>query len=189
MRKSQWLSLLVLALLLPTRAFSEGLPEKLQKAEDLLAAGQPLAAYEALDETVAAFWKRSPMFVRKALFVREVSGYGLYKEHAPSFKPDEAQVVYLEPVGFGYSQQADGSSRADWSVDYSLENKSGAVLIRENDFFDPGLTLGRNNREVHLILTVNVTGLKAGSYLSHFTLKDKHSDKVARFELPFNVTE
>ena len=64
------------------------------------------------------------MIVRKAAFVSEISGYGSFKVKDPVFKPDESQMIYLEPVAFSYGKTSEGGAIASWSVDYSLTGKA-----------------------------------------------------------------
>ena len=189
MRALKWMAVVLAMTLAPSQSQSSELADKLNKAEDLLSSGQPKAAFEQLDALVDDFWARSPMFVRKAVFARNISGYGIYEEVNAEFKVNEPQVIYVEPIGFTYADGADGGAEANWSVDYTLTNTAGATLFQKDDFLELGLPLGQRNREIHLTLTVNLTGLKPGSYVSHYVLKDKNSEKTAKFTLPFDVIE
>ena len=187
MRSLKVASILVAALLLPATVHAKDMSDQLGKAEELLQSGQPKAAYEALDEVVEDFWKRSPMFVRKATFATDIVGYGLYKEHAAIFKDDEPQEIYVEPIGYAYGTDEAGQYSASWGVDYVLTNPDGVALYQKEDFLELGLPLGQRNREIHLTLTVNLTGLKPGKYVSHYHLKDRNSEKTADFSLPFEI--
>ena len=175
--------------LIPSHGFAKDLQAQLEKAQTLLVSGQPNAAYEALDALVEDFWANAPMVARNATFVSEVSGYGLYKERDASFKADEPQIVYLEPLGFGYGLDADKALTAGWMVDYTLTDESGLVLLQQDSFINLDIPLKHRNREVHLTLTVNVEGLKSGSYVSHYRLKDKNSEKQTDFSLPFEIVQ
>nr|WP_319516796.1 hypothetical protein [uncultured Cohaesibacter sp.] len=189
MRNLQTVALLLALSLMPSYAQADSLSDQFEEARSLLAEGQPAPAFEALDKIIDSFWQRSPMFVRKALFVDEINGYGNFKAKEPVFKPDEAQMIYVEPVAFSYGKTEDGKSIASWSVDYSLEGPKGTTLFEKEDFVNLGVPLNRHNREIHLKMTINLSGLKPGDYVSHYLLKDKNSDKTADFSLPFKVEE
>ncbi|PLW76747.1 hypothetical protein [Cohaesibacter celericrescens] len=189
MRALRWMALLIATLLVPSQGLASDLADKLATAETLLVSGQPNAAYEALDELMDAYWQRSPMFVRKAEFATEITGYGIYKPHGSIFKPNEPQIIYVEPIGFGYGTTSDGSSFAKWSIDFALSNPGGTTLFQKDDFLNLALPLGQHNREIHLTLTVNLSGLKPGSYVSHYLLKDANSEKTAKFSMPFKVVQ
>ena len=189
MRNLQTMAMLLALSLMPSYAQADALSDQFEEAKSLLTSGQAAPAFEALDKVIDSFWQRSPMFVRKALFVEEINGYGNFKVKNPVFKPDEAQMIYVEPVAFSYGKTKDGGSIASWSVDYSLVGPKGTTLFEKEDFVDLGVPLNRHNREIHLKMTINLSGLKPGDYVSHYLLKDKNSDKTADFSLPFKVEE
>lgn len=171
----------------PTHA--KDMSATLGEAESLLSSGQPKAAYEKLEAVVDDFWQRSPMFIRKATFATNISGYGIFSERAPIFKVGEPQIVYVEPIGFGYGKSKDGGVFAGWKIDFNLTDPSGNSLFQKNDFLKLDMPLAQHNREIHLTLTVNLTGLQPGKYISHFNVKDVNSEKKADFSLPFEVVK
>ncbi|WP_319410355.1 hypothetical protein [uncultured Cohaesibacter sp.] len=189
MRNLRTAAILLALMLIPSYGQASALTDQIEKAEALLASDQPKAAFDQLDQITDHFWTQSPMFVRKALFVSEIGGYGNFKEKEPVFKPNEAQMIYVEPVAFSYGKADDGSSNASWSVDYSLNGPQGTTLFEKEDFVKLGVPLTRHNREIHLKMTINLSGLKPGDYVSNYLLKDMNSDKTASFSLPFTVVE
>ncbi|WP_114010318.1 hypothetical protein [Cohaesibacter intestini] len=163
--------------------------ERLKEADALINSGQPKAAYAVLNSVVDDYWQRIPMFVQKATFATNITGYGTYSERVPIFKVNEPQIIYVEPVGFGYGVRDDGKIFAAWAVDYNLTDTQGASLFQRNEFLKVNVPLGMHNREIHLTLTINLTGLQPGNYISHYVLKDQNSEKQTQFSLPFEVTE
>ncbi|WP_316859645.1 hypothetical protein [uncultured Cohaesibacter sp.] len=189
MRFLKSLVLLLAVSIFPLQGHAGEFADRMLKAETLLTSGQAKTAFAELDAIVDDIWTRSPMFVRQATFVSEINGYGDYKERPAVFKPDEAHMIYVEPVAFGYGKMDDGKNVASWGVDYSLTGPAGSTLFEKEDFVELGVPLAGHNREVHLKLTINLSGLKPGSYVSNFLLKDKNSEKTTNFSLPFDIVE
>ena len=181
--------ILIALSLVPSYGQASPLTDQVEDAEALLSSGKAKEAFDALDKVIDDFWQKSPMFVRKALFVEDIEGYGNFTSKDPVFKANEPQMIYVEPIAFSYGKTEDGGSIASWSVDYSLEGSKGTTLFEKKDFVNLGVPLNRHNREIHLKMTINLGGLKPGDYVSHYLLKDKNSDKTADFTLPFKVIE
>ena len=157
------------------------------KAEDTLAKGQEQAAYDQMEAAVEAFWLRSPLIIRTAKFATNIKGYGVYSERDAVFKKNEPLIVYVEPIAFNYKDLGEGQYLANFGIDFKLGNADGEILLGKNDFLNMPIKTARHNREVHLTLTVNLTGLGAGKYVSHYRIRDKNSTKSATFALPFEV--
>lgn len=189
MRIVRWLAVLMVTVLLPAEGLSATPQEQIKQIDQLFAEGQPGAAYDALDTLIEHYWQSGPMVVRKAVYASEITGYGRYTEHAPVFTSNEPHVIYVEPAGYGFGNGSDGQLEAGWTVDFSLTNDKDAVLLRQADFVTLTRTLGAKSREVYFSMTVNLSGLKPGRYVSHYILKDRYSDKTAEFEMAFDVTE
>lgn len=165
--------------------------DKAKEAETLLEAGDAEAALDRLREAVEIAWDASPLIVRKVLFVQRATGYGLYVERteASTFKPGEKLLIYVEPAGYGYGRSAVGGLTIGFDVDFVLKDAAGKSLFSKDDFLAIGSPVRYRNREFYLNMTVNLTGLKPGDYVSEFRLRDQNSDKMAEFELPFSVVE
>ena len=189
MRKLRTMATLLALTLLPSYGQASALSDQVEAAEALLSSGKPAAAFDQLDGIIEDFWTKSPMFVRKAVFVSDVTGYGNFTEKGAVFKPDAAQLIYIEPVAFSYGKTEDGNSVASWSVDYSLDGPNGTTLLDTKNFVDLVVPLNRHNREIFLKMTINLHGMKPGNYVSHYVLRDKNSDKTAAFSLPFKIEE
>lgn len=158
------------------------------KAEALLEQGDPVAAVEALDQAMEEIWRRSPLVFRKTLFVEDSAGFGVYRERESNvFEPDEPLIVYAEPIGFAYGENAIGGGEIALVTDFVLTDTSGEVLYSQDDFLPVSLPVRYHNREFQMKLTVKLTGLPVGKYIAKFHVRDKHSDKTGDFELPFEV--
>ncbi len=172
-------------------AWAGPIVEKATEAEGLLEAGNAPAALDRLQEAMEIAWDASPLIVRKALFVESSSGYGLYVERsaASTFKPGEKLLVYVEPAGYGYGRSAVGGLTIGFDVDFELKDLNGKTLFSKDEFLAIGSPVRYRNREFYLNMTVNLTGLKPGNYVSEFRLRDQNSDKTADFQLRFSVAE
>ncbi|MEX0853511.1 MAG: hypothetical protein WD036_09565, partial [Bauldia sp.] len=81
--------------------------ERAAEAERLLEAGAAAKALEAFDQAIDAFWRASPLQLRRAVFVDSVAGFGAYAPRREAkFHSGETVTVYLEPVGYGFVADA-----------------------------------------------------------------------------------
>lgn len=148
-----------------------------------------LADLDAQERAVEAVWARLPFTVRRSVFTTEkASSYGTYRERTDSaFAPGEAVVSYLEPVGFSWKPNADGTFGIGVLVDYELVTKSGEVLGGQKGVLEQNFSSHNRVREFFITFTGTFTGLPAGDYRLIYTLHDKGSDKTARVEQAFTV--
>ncbi|MYZ46519.1 hypothetical protein [Propylenella binzhouense] len=168
-------------------AWAGPIGEAAAEAERLSGAGRPVEALAALDRAAEAIWQASPLTVRKALFVTEPSGFGLYRPKESSlFRPGETATAYVEPIGFAYGEAAGGYAIA-LGADLAIEVPGGQVVGEADDLFDVRIVSHERNREFNMALSFAVPDLKPGAYVGVFTLRDRNSDKTGRFELPFTV--
>lgn len=169
-------------------AYAGPVADAAAKAEQLLDAKDPVAAVAALDAAIAAILKDAPLTVRKALFVDKATGYGAYAERAAAvFKPGEPILIYVEPIAFAFGKNDVGAEEFALVADFVLQDEKGATLFAKDDFVSVVQPVRYHNREVHFTLTLDLTGLPNGEFLAKFRLRDKHADKSALFELPFEV--
>jgi hypothetical protein len=158
------------------------------KAEALLESGKSVEAISELDAAMEVIWSASPLVFRKVLFVKQSTGYGLYVERGnQTFKPDEPLLIYVEPIGYGYGDDGTGGNEISLAVDFVLTDGNGKELFSKDDFITLGTPLRYHNREFHLDLSINLTGMPEGSYVGKYHIRDLHSDKSGDFELPFEV--
>ena len=165
--------------------------DKAAQAEALLDKGDAAGALDLLGEATAIAWQAAPLIIRKALFVEESSGYGIYVERpTPAiYKPGEKIRAYVEPLGFGYGRNAVGGKEIGFDVDFRLIDPDGKELFSRDNFVEVGSPVRYDNREFNLSIAVDLSGLPQGDYIAHFLLRDQNSDKSAGFELPFSVRE
>jgi hypothetical protein len=144
-----------------------------------------VSAYAGLDRA----WTAAPLSFAVATFVSgAVEGYGRYTPRdGHVFAPDEALVVYAEPVGFGHAADANGS-RVSMLADFEIVNGSGQVLARQQGFADLGVTARHPLREFHATLTFAFEGFRPGDYTLVVTLRDQTGPKSGSFSLPFTVS-
>lgn len=160
------------------------------KAETALGAGDSLAALEALDQAMETLWAKSPLVFRKALLVDSAEGYGVYvaRDNAV-YKPDEPIHVYVEPIGYAYGKNKIGNPEINLALDFQLRDDTGKIGFEQADFSNWVFPVRYHNRELILTMNLNLTGLPVGAYVGVFTIRDRHSDKTGRFEIPFEVRD
>lgn len=176
---------------------SDGLKGDLKRVRAVAATGPAaspagaatLADLDAQERAVDAIWMRLPFTVRRSVFTTEKApSYGTYRERPDSvFAPGEAVVSYLEPVGFSWKPNADGTFGIGVVVDYELVTKSGEVLGGQKGVLEQNFSSHNRVREFFITFTGTFTGLPAGDYRLVYTLHDKGSDKTARVEQAFTV--
>src|SRR5216684_3092138 len=147
---------------------------------------------QEIDRRYAALleaWERTPLTVRRALFVADhPHGFGLYKERASDvFKPGEALVTYAEPVGFGAKDAGNGLLEFGFAVDFVIKSPDGQILTGQQDFARLTQQSHVRNLEFMLVLTLNVTGAPPGDYVVEYKLRDISGDKSTSFQLPFKI--
>ncbi len=117
-----------------TGAAAGPIADDASQAESLLAAGKAADALAAFDQATNAFWSASPLEFRTVLFADQVSGYGRYTPHQGStYKAGDTPVIYLEPVGYGFSE-ADGLSRIGIKTGLEIRTPGGLILAKTDDF-------------------------------------------------------
>jgi hypothetical protein len=129
-------------------------------------------------------WELSNFSSEFATFVipNSVNGYGIYDEHRSNiFKPGEAIVLYVEPIGFTHKKLTDENGNALYNVKLipsviissKNDNKSASI-----DFPQFAFTSHRKNTEAELTITVTQnTPIPEGEYKILYTIKDAQSNK------------
>ena len=153
------------------------------------ALAQDLTAYEQAEQALIAVWDQMPLNFRTATFVSgEAEGYGLFTERETAvFAPNEPIVVYAEPMGYGWRQEADGRYSFGLDIDIVLRNAAGDVVASQESFMRQGLTSRARNREFYLTLTLNMTGAPAGDYALEYIVHDLASDKIGTIARTFSI--
>jgi hypothetical protein len=160
------------------------------KAETLASEGRFIEALDALTEAQAKLWDLSPMVVRQAFFVAgEPGGFGIYQRRdSNSFKKSETLLIYAEPIGYGFSKEGD-LYVVDISMDFVINDKSGAQIAAQQNFGTLNLKSNVPNREFFAKISYDFSGLKPGDYEVTTTLNDKASGETVSFALPLTMTE
>ena len=160
----------------------------------MLLGASPVGAQslQEIDRRYAAVveaWEKTPLTVRRALFVADhPQGFGMYQERASNvFKPGEALVVYAEPVGYGAKDGGNGLLEFGFAVDFLIKSPDGQILTGQQDFAHLTQQSHIRNLEFMLLLTLNVTGAPPGDYVVEYKLRDISGDKSTSFELPFKI--
>lgn len=181
--------LLTTAMLVPT-ARAGAIADAGARAETLMDQGKTLEAIDALDSAMEEIWRRSPLILRKALLVDSSNGFGIYQPRESNvFRPGEKLRIYVEPVGYAYGKNDLGGLEIAFDVDLKIRNEAGKQIFSRDNLFHLAQPVRYHNREFYLSLTLTLDGLKAGRYTGLFHVKDRHSDKTADFEIPFEIAE
>lgn len=185
-------ALLVLAMTGAASAMAMAGPlvDRASEAERLVAAGDPLAAIDALDAAILQVWTEMPLAIRKALLVDSATGYGIYAERkSPVYRAGETILLYVEPVGFAYGRDALGITQIAFDIDLAIDDGTGRQVLAQKDFVSVATPVRYNNREFHISLSLNLTGAPPDSYVAHFHFKDRHSEKTADSSVGFEIAQ
>ncbi|WP_426228399.1 hypothetical protein [Pararhizobium sp. DWP3-4] len=179
-----------LLLLLANPALSGPFAEAATKAEALAAAGDTLGAHDAMRSAISAFSATLPFSVGKAVFVAAPPiGYAMYEQKPqPVFKPGEALISYVEPIGLNWKTSAvAGKVETHFTVDLDILSASGEVLGNKKAFGDFTFTSFFHNQEIYATLTTDVSGAAAGDYVLRFHFNDLNSGKSASVDQKFTI--
>ncbi|CAN7707187.1 hypothetical protein LJR098_002607 [Rhizobium sp. LjRoot98] len=183
------ISALPLLLLLAAPALAGPLADAATKAEALAASGDTLGAHDLLRSATGAFSSTLPFSIGKAVFVGVPPvGYAMYEpKPQPIFKPGEALVSYVEPIGLTWTPAAAGKVQTHFTVDLDILSASGEVLANQKAFGDFTFTSFFRNQEIYATLTTDVSGAAAGDYVLRFHFNDLNSGKSASVDQKFTI--
>lgn len=181
-------AVLMIGLMLCGRADAGQLQDLAARAEAEATAGKHVAAIETLRAAMLVLWDRSPLTIRRALFVQErAQGFGIYNERPSNvFKQGEKILVYAEPVGFKWSK-IQQFHRSEIMADFELRQPDGKVLAKRENFGQFKFTSRVRNTEYMANLNFAFTGLPAGKYVLGTTFRDILGKQSVSFDLPFEV--
>lgn len=160
------------------------------KAEALAASGDTVGAHDVLRSAISDFSATLPFSIGKAVFVAaDPAGYAMYEpKPAPQFKPGEALVSYVEPVGLTWKPApVAGKLQSHFTVDLDILSATGEVLASQKAFGDFTFTGFFRNQEIYATLTTDVTGAAAGDYVLRFRFNDLNSGKTATVDQKFTI--
>jgi len=170
-----------------TAASAGDIADKAGQAESLLSAGKPQEALAAFDAATGDFWAALPLSARVATFVDSVDGYGNYHALAEaSFKPGDTVKIYVEPVGYGFSEEG-SAFRATLAADLEVKTPGGLIFGKASDFARLTWSSREKLYQVHATIASPLPALKPGDYVLSLTLRDLNSPKTATISLPFKV--
>lgn len=151
--------------------------------------GQSLDEINRREDAVREAWEKTPLTVRRALFVsEEPQGFGVYTPRPSArFKAGEQMIVYAEPVGYEWKSVQDGQYEFGVKVDLIIKTAAGKIVGEQDNFGNLVLKSRTQNREFLIHLDVNLNGAPAGDYVLGFRLHDANTDKTAMIELPFSL--
>ena len=153
------------------------------------ARAQSLEAIDRLEAAVHEAWDKTPLTVRRAIFVKQKAlGYGIFEERPTRvFKPGESLLVYAEPVGFGFRRSEGGLYEFGFAIDFVIKTPTGTILGGEENFANVAQRSHVRNLEFMLNLSLDMTGAPPDDYVLAYTLRDITGPKSATLELPFTI--
>ncbi len=160
------------------------------KAEALAASGDTVGAHDVMRSAISDFSATLPFSIGKAVFVgADPAGYAMYDpKPGASFKPGEALVSYIEPVGLNWKPATvAGKIQAHFSVDLDILSASGEMLASQKAFGNFTFTGFFRNQEIYATLTTDVSGAAAGDYILRFHFNDLNSGKSASVDQKFTI--
>lgn len=160
--------------------------EEAPEAINTVASAEAIVAYDAATD---ALWEKLPLSFRHVLFADEVTAYGRYTLRTNStFDAGDTATIYVEPVGYGFSNAEDGNS-VSLEIAIDIRTPGGLVLGRTEDFASLTWSGQARSREVHGAISLPLPELKAGAYEIMLQLSDEASGKIARAVLPFSIRQ
>jgi hypothetical protein len=152
---------------------------------------QTLEAIELRDAVVLEAWSKTPLTVRRAVFVSQhPQGFGQYVARSSNvFKPGEKLVAYVEPVGYGWKEKSKGNFEFGFDVDFLIKSPDGKLMGGQENFAHLAENSHAQNREFMLTLTMSLDGAPAGDYVLQYKLRDIASSKTALVTLPFKIEQ
>lgn len=180
---------IMLALLAGPAAAGQ-LTDAATRAEALAASGDAIGAHDVMRTAISDFSATLPFSIGKAVFVSaDPAGYAMYEPKPdPQFKPGEALVSYVEPVGLSWKPANEaGKLQSHFTVDLDILSASGEVLASQKAFGDFTFTGFFRNQEIYATLTTDVSGAAAGDYVLRFRFNDLNSGKTASVDQKFTI--
>jgi hypothetical protein len=152
---------------------------------------QSLQEIDRRDAAVVEAWQKTPLTIRRAVFVSEhPDGFGEFVARTSNvFKPGEKLVAYVEPVGYAWKENGKDSFDFGFNVDFLIKSPDGKIIAGQEDFAKLKQTSHARNREFMLTLTMSLDGARPADYILEYKLRDIASDKSAIVSLPFKIAE
>lgn len=150
---------------------------------------QTLGDLDNAEAALVAAWEKTPLAARRAVFVTErAAQYGQFSERTnPVFKPGEALLTYVEPVGYAWKPAGPDGFVFGVTLDFVLKNKAGQILGGQEKFLNFSQTSKNRVRELFLNISLGLTGATPGEYVVEYTLRDQGSQKTTVIRQPFQI--
>ena len=151
---------------------------------------QSLQEVEKAQAALIAAWEKTPLSVRRAIFVaKKAQGFGQFEERSSNVFKGEPLIAYAEPVGYGWKDVGNGMFEFGFAVDFLIKSPDGKILAGQQDFARLAERSHARNLEFMVTLTLNVAGAPPGDYVVEYKMRDIAGDKSTSFELPFKIAK
>jgi hypothetical protein len=160
------------------------------EARRALAQKEAAGVLEALGRATAAAWRRLPFTaVEVHLVAAPPEGFGEYLPRVDNvYRPSEPLILYLEPVGFAVTRDADeGVYRHNLAADFNLVDAWGHVVSGRRRF---GRFQGETRHfpdRLPLTFTYSLSGLPPGEYRLETILRDLLGEKTHTVVTPIRI--
>jgi hypothetical protein len=152
-------------------------------------ATRDLAKINAMQDAVADAWQKIPLTQRRSIFVSESpTSYGTYEERKSNiFKIGEKIITYVEPVGYTWATNLDGTYSYGVTVDFLVKRSDGKVLGGQENLLSVDKKSRVRNQELMLVLSLSLDAIDPGDYFVEYKIHDKQSSKESKFTQNFVV--
>jgi hypothetical protein len=151
---------------------------------------QTVQDVDAQQQAVVAAWEKTPLSVRRILFVSEKAPlYGAYTERKTNkFLAGEPILTYMEPVGYTWKPGADNTFHFGVVVDFSVKTTSGEILGGQDGVLKYNIGSHDRLQELMINTTINLNGIKPGDYILTLTLHDVNDpSRTAKMDQHFTI--
>lgn len=144
--------------------------ETLKLALDSFKKGEPAESIRLLAKGIMLIRQQMPLNVLKLCLCDEVRDYNDYDAKAGfALKAGEPLLLYIEPEGFGVSEQ--GREYSIWlTQDVEIKDGAGEVIFQQNNWVDYKKSFP--TPVIPFYITNRIRDIPAGKYTYTFTLKD-----------------
>lgn len=152
-------------------------------------AGETLKDLIAAEDATYEAWEALPLTVRTSLLVEARStGYGQYVSRESNvYKPGEPVVLYVEPIGYSWAEEAGDLYRFGFDVDLVLKARDGSVISEQKQFLKTSQSGHAANQEFSMDLTLTIDGAPDGEYVLEYIIHDSVSGEATTVSHDFAV--
>ncbi len=148
-----------------------------------------LAKIAALQDAVADAWLKMPLTQRRAIFVSaKPDTYGSFNERKSKvFKVGETLITYVEPIGYTWAANADGTYNYGIVADWVVKRPDGTILGGQEKFLNFAKSSYVRNQELMVTLSLTLDAIPPGDYLLEYKLHDGQSTKESKITQTFTI--